>query len=159
MMKLTINLLALILFGGCSIFQSDNEYYLNYITEMNSVQEDVNIQTTEWRQLCHNILKLKYIDDEVEVIPTPSKVIEQGGSDCVGFAILSRAVITHKFHGYIICANSHVSHAIALYEDERGYYIVDNDTVDRIDGENGYITLKSLSNYNKFVSEKIILDR
>jgi len=151
-------IIILILSTTCCTFESANECYARRIAEMNSKNSDVGVKTSEWEQLCA-LLQLKYIDDVIETIPYPQEVLNQGGSDCVGYAILARATIIHEFHGYIICANKSISHAVGLYEDNRGFYITNVDSVERIDGENGYINLPSLSKYNKFVSEKIILDR
>lgn len=157
MIRISIIIIMLLSAVSCT-FESANDCYVNRIAEMNSKHSDVGVKTTEWEQLC-SILKLSYIDDVIETIPYPQEVLDQRGSDCVGFAILARATITHKFHGYVICANKRTSHAIGLYEDAEGFYITNVDSVERIDGERGYINLQSMVSYNKFVSEKIILDR
>ena len=153
-------LIMAISFSCCNVVeQSNDEYYLEYILKMNEKQGVLPIKTTEWTQFCRDIAKLHYTYEKVETMPTPQEALDNVGINCVGYAILSRAVISHKFIRYIICYNDDTAHVIALYEDDKGFYVTNCQYTERLNAEMDYINLKSLAKFDRFVSEKNKFDR
>ena len=133
--------------------------FIDYIEVMESKTQSTNYKTKDFSDFCQ-VFNITYTGG-ASYIPEPTEVFTNGGLDCVGLAILARDVIMDEFQYYIIAVNDDYSsqHAIGLYKDSEGYYITNNTIIERIEAEDGYISLKSLSIYNTFISKKKILTK